>query len=76
MPSGKVEKYLISKGAKVLDSDVAGREHFSSFGQSSHPINVTIFRNHDHGEWPLDSACNKQVAQATEALVSQIDTIN
>jgi len=76
VPTGKVERYLISKGAKVLDSDVAGREHFSSFGQSSHPINVTVFRDHNHGEWPLVSACNKQVAQATEALVSQIDTVN
>lgn len=73
VPSAKVEKYLRSKGAVVLDAcQVSGREHFESFSKSSHPINVTIFRNQGHGDWPLEMPANRQVAQAAGALVNQI----
>lgn len=50
VPSEKVERYLLSKGAVVLDSSGAGRDHFLSFSKASHPINVTIFQNQGHGE--------------------------
>lgn len=73
VPSAKVEKYLRTKGAVVLDAcDVSGRDHFASFSKSSHPINVTVFRNQGHGDWPLELSANRQVAQAAGALVNQI----
>lgn len=73
VPSAKVEKYLRRKGAVVLDScKVSGRDHFKSFSTPSHPINVTIFRDQGHGDWPLELSTNRQVAQAASALVSQI----
>eukprot|EP00581_Thalassiosira_minuscula_P014098 CAMPEP_0183720086 /NCGR_PEP_ID=MMETSP0737-20130205/12798_1 /TAXON_ID=385413 /ORGANISM="Thalassiosira miniscula, Strain CCMP1093" /LENGTH=743 /DNA_ID=CAMNT_0025949897 /DNA_START=717 /DNA_END=2948 /DNA_ORIENTATION=+ len=73
VPSAKVEKYLRSKGAVVLDaSEVSGRDHFASFSKASHPINVTVFRNQGHGDWPLELSSNRQVAQCAGALVSQI----
>eukprot|EP00571_Detonula_confervacea_P013703 CAMPEP_0172307942 /NCGR_PEP_ID=MMETSP1058-20130122/8690_1 /TAXON_ID=83371 /ORGANISM="Detonula confervacea, Strain CCMP 353" /LENGTH=835 /DNA_ID=CAMNT_0013020259 /DNA_START=180 /DNA_END=2687 /DNA_ORIENTATION=- len=72
VPSAKVEKYLSSKGAVVLDACGAGRDHFGSFSKVSHPINVTIFRNQGHGDWPLELSANCQVAQAAGTLVSLI----
>jgi pimeloyl-ACP methyl ester carboxylesterase len=77
VPAAKVEKYLKSKGAIVLDaSEVCGHEHFQSFSRESHPINVTIFRNQGHGDWPLELSANRQVAQATRALVNQIRPVD
>ena len=76
VPAAKVEKYLRSKGAVVLDAtDVSGRDHFESFSKPSHPINVTIFRNQGHGDWPLELSTNRQVAQAAQSLVNQIRSI-
>lgn len=75
VPSAKVEKYLRSKGAAVLDSTVAGRDHFGSFARASQPINVTIFRNQGHGDWPLEASANRQVAQAAGALADLIQPI-
>ena len=75
VPTAKVVKYLQSKGAVVLDACDAGRDHFGSFSKPSHPINVTIFRNQGHGDWPLDLSANKHVAQAAGALVDQIQSV-
>lgn len=75
VPTAKVVKYLRSKGAVVLDACDAGRDHFGSFSKPSHPINVTIFRNQGHGDWPLDLSANKHVAQAAGALVDQIQSV-
>jgi len=72
VPSAKIEKYLRAKGAVVLDADASGRNHFSSFSKPSHPINVTIFRDQGHGDWPLELSANRQVAHAACALVNQI----
>eukprot|EP00584_Thalassiosira_punctigera_P009881 CAMPEP_0172533364 /NCGR_PEP_ID=MMETSP1067-20121228/6095_1 /TAXON_ID=265564 ORGANISM="Thalassiosira punctigera, Strain Tpunct2005C2" /NCGR_SAMPLE_ID=MMETSP1067 /ASSEMBLY_ACC=CAM_ASM_000444 /LENGTH=737 /DNA_ID=CAMNT_0013318001 /DNA_START=524 /DNA_END=2740 /DNA_ORIENTATION=+ len=76
VPSEKVEKYLRSKGAVVLDAEVSGTDHFSSFARASHPLNVTIFRNQGHGDWPLELSANRQVAQAASALVNQIQPVD
>lgn len=75
VPTAKVEKYLRSKGALVLDSCDADPDHFGSFSKQSHPINVTVFRNQGHGDWPLEASTNRQVAQATMALVNQIQSV-
>lgn len=76
VPSAKVEIYLRSKGAVVMDAcKVSGRDHFASFSRASHPINVTIFRNQGHGDWPLEVTTNRQVAQAAGALASQIRSV-
>lgn len=73
VPSAKVEKYLRSKGSVVLDAcKVSGMGHFSSFSKASHPINVTVFRNQGHGDWPLELSANRLVARAASALVDQI----
>jgi hypothetical protein len=73
VPAARVEKYLRSKGAVVLDaSQASGTEHFESFSRPSHPINVTIFRNHGHGDWPLELSTNRQVARAAGAIIGQI----
>ena len=73
VPSGKVEKYLKSKGCVVQDARVADRDHFSSFSQiPGHPINVSIFRGQGHGDWPLEQSLNQLVAQAAGYLVEQI----
>ena len=76
VPSAKVEKYLRSKGAVVRVACDAGRGHFSSFSKASHPINVTIFRNQGHGDWPLEISSNRLVAQAAHALVGQIRAVS
>lgn len=76
MPAAKVEKYLRSKRAAVRDACDAGRDHFSSFSKASHPINVTIFRNQGHGDWPLEISSNRLVAQAASALVDQIRAVS
>ena len=73
VPAAKVEKYLRSKGAAVRDAFDAGRDHFS---KASHPINVTIFRNQGHGDWPLEISSNRLVAQAASALVDQIRAVS
>ena len=70
------EKYLRSKGAVVLDSRSATQDHFRSFSKPSHPINVTIFPNQGHGDWPLELSANHQVAQAARALVEQIQSVD
>jgi len=75
VPTVKVEKYLKSKGAVVVDACDAGIDHFGSFSRQSHPINVTIFRNQGHGDWPLEASTNRQVALATSALVNQIQPV-
>lgn len=71
-----MEKYLRSKGAVVLDAQYAGREHFGSFANAGHPINVTIFRNHGHGDWPSCRNSNLQVAQAVSSLADHIRTVS
>lgn len=74
VPSGKVEKYLKSKGCVVeADAKLADRSHFSSFSQvAGHPINVSIFRGQGHGDWPLELPSCQVVAQAAGYLVEQI----
>jgi pimeloyl-ACP methyl ester carboxylesterase len=73
VPSRKVQKYLESKGAVVLDASVAGKEHFSTFSEASgHLINVSVFRGQGHGDWPLELSTNKLVAQAAGYLLEQI----
>lgn len=73
VPSRKIQKYLESKGAVVLDASVAGKEHFSTFSKvSGHPINVSVFRGQGHGDWPLELSTNRLVAQAAGYLVEQI----
>ena len=73
VPSKKVEKYLKSKGAMVLDANVADKKHFSSFSKvAGHPINVSVFRGQGHGDWPLELSSNQLVAQAAGYLVEQI----
>mmetsp|Transcript_3036 Transcript_3036/g.6458 ORF Transcript_3036/g.6458 Transcript_3036/m.6458 type:complete len:493 (+) Transcript_3036:2-1480(+) len=72
VPSAKAEKYLRSKGAVVLDADEAGVEHFASFSGPHSPINVTIFRDQGHGDWPLALSSNQQVAEAAGVLMAQI----
>jgi len=74
VPSRKVQKYLESKGAVVLDASVAGKEHFSTFSDvSGHPINVSVFRGQGHGDWPLELSTNRLVAQAAGYLLEQIE---
>ena len=75
VPTAKVEAYLRWKGAAVLNASEAGRDHFGSFSQPGHPINVTIFRDQGHGDWPMQLSTNRQVAQAAGALVEQIQPI-
>ena len=75
VPSAKAEKYLRSKGAVVLDASEAGKEHFASFSKLESPINVTIFRNQGHGDWPLELSANRQVAEAAGILMTQIRQI-
>ncbi len=72
VPSAKAEKYLRSKGAVVLDADDASLDHFDSFSRPGSPINVTIFRNQGHGDWPLELSSNQVVAEAAGALMTQI----
>jgi hypothetical protein len=76
VPTAKVEKYLEKKGAVVLDACDAGTDHFGSFSKQSHPINVTIFRNAGHGDWPLETSTNRQVARAASTLVNQIQPVS
>lgn len=75
VPSGKVEKYLKSKGCVVQeDAHLADRSHFSSFSQvAGHPINVSVFRGQGHGDWPLEASSCQVVAQAAGYLVEQIE---
>jgi hypothetical protein len=75
VPTAKVEKYLRSKGAVIVDACDAGLDHFGSFSRQTHPINVTIFRNQGHGDWPLETSTTHQVAQAAKALVNQIQPV-
>ena len=75
VPSAKVEKYLRTKGAVVLDTSEGNRDHFASFSKPSHPINVTVFRNRGHGDWPLELSANRQVAQAADDIVQLIRPI-
>ncbi len=75
VPTAKVEKYLRSKEAVIVDASDAGLDHFRSFSRRSHPINVTIYRNHGHGDWPLERSATRQVAQAAQALVDQIQSV-
>lgn len=74
VPSEKVERYLRSKGAVILDSTEVNGDHFASFSKPSHPINVTIFRNQGHGDWPLELSGNRQVARAADVIVKLIRT--
>ena len=33
---------------------------------------MTIFRDHGHGDWPLELSTNRQVAEAAGAIMTQI----
>jgi hypothetical protein len=72
VPSIKVENYLRSKGSMVKDASEAGYDHYKSFSKPGHPINLTIFRNHGHGDWPLETSTNRLVADAADAILSEI----
>lgn len=76
VPTREVEKYLRSKGAVVLNAcKASGTAHFESFSRASHPINVTIFPNQGHGDWPLELSANRLVARAASAIISQIQPV-
>lgn len=72
VPTIKVEKYLMAKGAVSKNATEAEFDHFQSFSKPGHPINLTIFRNHGHGDWPLETTSSRLVANAAEAILSQI----
>jgi hypothetical protein len=72
VPSTKVENYLRKKGAIVKSADEAGFDHYTSFAQQGHPINLTIFRGQGHGDWPLETSTNRLVADAAAAILTQI----
>jgi hypothetical protein len=79
VPSVKVEKYLRAKGSLVKDSSEACYDHYKSYSKPGHPINLTIFRKQGHGDWPLETSTNRLVADAADAIMSEIrphDTAN
>lgn len=67
VPSAKVERYLRSKDAPVIDFSKADRDHFAKG-----PLNVTVFRGQGHGDWAENRSSSVKIAEAVDVLCAQI----
>lgn len=69
IPIDIVEKYLKTKGAHFCDIEDVSSEHFEKG-----PINVTMLRGDNHGDWTLSETAPIQIANTARILTEQYES--